>query len=162
MLRLMPGKPAYSLAAPHKPGRNITGVAEPVLSTCPAAVFFPEQRQRHVRSPQLAVHHRPVRSWALFRSDRRRRRIKQRLELVVVEPLGQWPIQSHPASTVEAGVHRPRAQPQTAPDRPLAQTLSKSQAQHLTYLPHRHSLARHLDPPLLGKGSGLPVVEDCQ
>ena len=50
----------------------------------------------------------------------------------------------------------------TDPDRPLAQPLSKSQAQHLAYLPHRQSLARHSHPPLLGKGSGLPLVEDCQ
>jgi hypothetical protein len=50
----------------------------------------------------------------------------------------------------------------TDPDRPLAQPLSKSQAQHLAYLPHRQSLARHSHPPLIGKGSGLPLVEDCQ
>jgi hypothetical protein len=38
-------------------------------------------------------------------------------------------------------VHRPRAQPQTDPDRPLAQPLSKPQARHFSYLPHRQSLA---------------------
>ena len=35
-------------------------------------------------------------------------------------------------------------------------------AEDKAYLPHRQSLARHSRPPLLGKGSGLPLVEDCQ
>jgi hypothetical protein len=36
------------------------------------------------------------------------------------------------------------------------------QTQQLSYLSHRQSLARHLDPLLLGKRSKLPSVEDCQ
>ena len=56
----------------------------------------------------------------------------------------------------------PALRPQAGPDRPLAQSLREPQPQHLTYLPHRQSLARHSRPPLLGKGSGLPLVEDCQ
>jgi hypothetical protein len=44
----------------------------------------------------------------------------------------------------------------------LGQPLREPQAQHLAYLPHRQSLARHSDPLLLSKGSGLPTVEDCQ
>jgi hypothetical protein len=44
----------------------------------------------------------------------------------------------------------------------LGEILLPSQPQKLTYFPHRHSLARHLDPLLLGKSSKLPVVEDCQ
>jgi hypothetical protein len=48
------------------------------------------------------------------------------------------------------------------PDGTLRQPLPEPQAQYLAYLPHRQSLARHSDPLLLGKGSNLPVVEDCQ
>ncbi len=48
------------------------------------------------------------------------------------------------------------------PERAPAQPPSKSQPQRLAYLPHRQSLARHSHPPLLGKGPGLPLVEDCQ
>ena len=59
-------------AAQHKFGHNITRVADPVLRTCPAVVFFPEQRQRHVRLPQFAVHHRPIRHRPLFRRHRGR------------------------------------------------------------------------------------------
>src|SRR5476649_1788056 len=40
--------------------------------------------------------------------------------------------------------------------------LLPAQPQKLTYLSHRQSLARHLDPLLLGKRSTLPSVEDCQ
>jgi hypothetical protein len=40
--------------------------------------------------------------------------------------------------------------------------LLPSQPQKLSYLSHRQSLARHLDPLLLGKRSKLPSVEDCQ
>ncbi|MGH8257015.1 MAG: hypothetical protein ACRET0_12470 [Steroidobacteraceae bacterium] len=40
--------------------------------------------------------------------------------------------------------------------------MAQPQPQNLAYLPHRHSLTRHLDPLLLGKGSTLPSVEDCQ
>ena len=57
----------------------------PSCSPCPAAVFFPQQRQRHVRPPQFAVHHRPVRNRPLFRRHRGRWRKQQRLELGVVE-----------------------------------------------------------------------------
>jgi hypothetical protein len=49
-----------------------------------------------------------------------------------------------------------------APNDPLRQMLLPSQPQQLTYLSHRQSLARHLDPLLLGKRSKLPSVEDRQ
>jgi len=35
------------------------GVAKSVLAASFASIFLPEQRQRHVRPPQLAMHHRP-------------------------------------------------------------------------------------------------------
>jgi hypothetical protein len=47
-------------------------------------------------------------------------------------------------------------------DGPLRQMVLPSQPQNLAYLPHRQSLARHLDPLLLRKESTLPSVEDCQ
>ena len=57
------------------------GVAEPVLRACPVAVFFPEQRQRYIRPPQFAVHHRPIRRRPLFRRHRGRRRKQKGLKL---------------------------------------------------------------------------------
>jgi len=59
-------------------------------------------------------------------------------------------------------MNRSLAQPQALAHRPLWQPLTQPQSQHLTYLPHRQSLTRHLVPLLLGKGSKLPAVEDCQ
>ena len=59
-------------------------------------------------------------------------------------------------------MRRAGAQPKALPDGTLRQPLPEPQAQYLTYLPHRQSLARHSDPLLLGKRSNLPVVEDCQ
>jgi hypothetical protein len=40
--------------------------------------------------------------------------------------------------------------------------VTEPQPQQLAYLSHRQSLTRHPDPSLLGKGSELPVIEDCQ
>ena len=138
------------------------GVAEPVLRTCPAAVFFPEQRQRYIRPSQFAVHHRPIRHRPLFRRHRGRWRKQKGLELDVVDPVRQRPTQPRPASSRYVAVDRSLAQPQALCHRPLGQPLTQPQPQHLTYLPHRQSLAWHLVPLLLGKGPKLPTVEDCQ
>jgi hypothetical protein len=59
-------------------------------------------------------------------------------------------------------MHRALAQPQALTNRALRQPVAQPQPQNLTYLPHRQSLARHLDPLLLGKGPTLPSVENCQ
>jgi hypothetical protein len=158
----MPGKPVVSPAATHNSGRNITGVAEAVLGARPAAVFLPQQRERHVRPTQFAMHHRPVRHRPMLARHIRRRRIEQRFQLRVVEPVRQRPVQPRQPGPAQIGVHRTDAQPQAGTDRPLAQPLREPLAQHLAYLPHRQSLARHSDPLLLGKGSALPMVEDCR
>jgi len=137
-------------------------VTEPVLRTCPAAVFFPEQRQRDVRPPQFAVHHRPIRHRPLFRRHRGRWRKQKGLELGVVDPVGQRPTQPRPSGSRHVAVDRSLAQPQALCHGPLRQPLTQPQPQHLTYLPHRQSLTWHLVPLLLGKGPKLPMVEDCQ
>src|SRR4029077_2135175 len=94
---------------------ELTEPGEPksVLSPCSAAVFFPQQRQRHVRSPQFAMHDRPVWNRTLLRRRGRRWRIEQRLQLRVVEFLGQRPTQPRPTSATETPVHRTCAQSQT-------------------------------------------------
>lgn len=84
----LPPRKGNSVTRPHNPGRNITGVAEPALCSQAGAIFLPEQRQRHVRPAQLAVHHRPVRHGPPLRLDRGRRRIQTFLELLIAEPLG--------------------------------------------------------------------------
>ena len=98
----------------------------------------------------------------MFRRHGRWERIEQRLQSRVVEPFGQRPGQPRPASPGHVAMDRSLAQPQALRHGPLRQPLTEPQPQHLAYLPHRQSLARHLDPLLLGKGSTLPVVEDCQ
>ena len=138
------------------------GIAEAVPRTCPGAVFLPEQRQCHVRPPQFAVDHRPIRHRAQRRGHVRRRRVEQRLQPIVVQFVRQWPAKPRQTGPAQAAVHRADADPQADSDRPLAQPLRQPQPQHLSYLPHRQSLSRHPRPSLLGKGSGLPSVEDCQ
>ena len=65
-----PGPLAIQIAEPR--------VAEPV--GCRRAVFLPQQRQRHVRPPQIAMHRGPVRDRALIGRHIRQRRKQQRLE----------------------------------------------------------------------------------
>ena len=108
------------------------------------------------------MHHSPVRHRPLLRRHRVRRRIQQRLERGVAEPFGERPVQARKPRAAQIAIHRPDAQSQAMPDRPLTQPLRKPQPQHLPYLPHRQSLARHSDPSLLSKGPDLPMVEGCQ
>ena len=123
------------------------GVAETVLAAGAVAVLLPQQRQRHVRPPQLAVHHRPVRHRPLLRRHRRRRRIQPRFQLHVVEPVGS----GHPSPASRARLRHVFTAPmlirRLCTDRPLAQPLRKPQAQHFAYFPHRQSLARHSASP---------------
>jgi hypothetical protein len=144
----------------HNPGRNITGVAKPVSG--PGAVFVPQQRQRHVRPTHLAVNSRPVRNRTLIHRYIGRRRKQQRLEPSVVQFARQRPAQAGPLRPLQVFADRPLAQPQTLANRTLRQPVAQPQTQNLAYLPHRHSLTRHLDPLLLGKGPTLPSVEDRQ
>ena len=109
----------------------------------------------------------PERTVRRLCADSRRRqhgrwRKQKGLKLDVVDPIRQRPTQPRPASARYVAVDRSLAQPQALCHRPLGQPLTQPQPQHLTYLPHRQSLAWHLVPLLLGKGPKLPTVEDCQ
>ena len=96
--RLQPADPlAIQIAEP--------GVAEPIQAARAAAILLPEQRQRHVRPTQLAVHHSPVRNRTLVRRNSGRRRIQQHLKLVVIQPLGQRPPQPSAASPCHLAMH---------------------------------------------------------
>ena len=153
--RLQPAGPlAVKVAEP--------GIAEAVLSARSVAIFFPQQRQRYIRPSQLAVHRCPIRHWPLFCRHRGRWWKQKGLELDVVEPFGQRPTQPRPPNSRHVAMDRSLAQPQALRHRPLRQPMTQPQPQHLTYLPHRQSLTWHLAPLLLGKGSKLPTVEDCQ
>jgi hypothetical protein len=74
----------------------------------------------------------------------------------------QRPTQTGPPRPPQIIADRTLAQPQALTNRPLRQLMAQFQPQNLAYFPHRHSLARHLDPLLLGKRSTLPSVEYCQ
>ena len=58
---------------PDLPSEAEPGIPEPVRAAGAVAILFPEQRQRHVRPPQFAVHRRPVGQRPLFRRHHRRR-----------------------------------------------------------------------------------------
>jgi hypothetical protein len=90
------------------------------------------------------------------------RREQQRLELRIVDPIRQRPLQTGTLRPLQVLADRALAQPKALGNRSLRQPVAKPQTQNFTYLPHRHSLARHLVPLLLGKGTTLPSVEDCQ
>jgi hypothetical protein len=127
------------------------GITKPVQRR--SAVFFPQQCQRHVRPPPLAMNGRPVRNRALIRRHVRRRWKQHRFKLNIVEPTGQRPAETGPRCPLQIFMHRALAQPQAMTNRALRQPAAKPQSQNLAYLPHRQSLARHLDPLVLGKGS---------
>jgi hypothetical protein len=58
--RLQPASPStVEVAEP--------GIAKTVPGARPAAVFFPQERQCHVRPAQFAMHNRPIRHWPLLR-----------------------------------------------------------------------------------------------
>src|SRR6185437_11194810 len=62
----------------------------------------------------------------------------------------------------EIAIHCTGTELKTPCNGALAQIASVPLAKNLAYLPHRQSLSRHPDPPLLAKGSTLPSLEDSQ
>jgi hypothetical protein len=121
MLRQAPANSAAAKGkgapAPHNPGRHITGIAEPVDCRCP--VFFPQQRQRHVRPPQIAMHRGPVRDRALVGGNIRQWRKQQRFEPCIVQRIRQRPRQARPTGPAEVVTDRRLAQPQAICDNAL-------------------------------------------
>src|SRR5215469_10532466 len=108
------------------------------------------------------MHDSPVRHRPLLCRYCRRWRIQPPLELHIVKLRWDWPTQPRPTGAAEAHVHRTCAEPQARTDCPLAQAMGVPQPQHLADLPHRQSLSWHPGPPPFGKGTGLPLVEDCR
>src|SRR5208337_3814317 len=108
------------------------------------------------------MHRSPVRDRALVGRHIGSWRKQQRLELRVIQSVRQRPGQTGAARPAQIVAHRCLAQLQASPDHPLRQMVLPSQPQNLAYLPHRHSLTRHIDSLLLSNGSTLPSVEDCQ
>jgi hypothetical protein len=108
--RLQPADPALvQIAEP--------GIAEPV--GCAGPVLLPQQRQRHIRPAQLAVHpakigHRPLIGWRP-----RRRRKQSGFKLRVIKCFRQRPGHSRATRPTEIFGHRCLAQPQAVADRSL-------------------------------------------
>ena len=100
------------------------GIAEAVRST--GAVFFPQQRQRHVRATQLAMDRGPVRHRPLVHRHIRHRWEQQLLETIVVQIIRQRPAQSRPPGPAQIAVHRAGAQPKAVPDGTLRRTLART------------------------------------
>jgi len=69
-------------------------IAEPRIAEAvgaAGAVLLPQQRQRHVRTTQLAMHPAPIGHRTLIGGDAGGRRKQQRFEPRLVEIIGQWP-----------------------------------------------------------------------
>jgi hypothetical protein len=93
------------------------------------------------------VHPGPIGHRALIGGDSGGRRKQQRVELRVVELLGQWPGDPGGTRPAQIATYRALAQAQAPGDRPLWQLGGKTQPQDITDLAHRQSLGRHLVPP---------------
>ena len=135
------------------------GIAEPVSGA--GAVLLPQQRQRHVRTAQLAMHPAPIGHRALIGGGSGGRREQQRFEPRLVEVLGQRPGDTGGASPAQITRYRALAQPEASSHRTLRQPALKAQSQNFTDLAHRQSLGRHL-VPLSTKRTKLPSVENRQ
>jgi hypothetical protein len=121
------------------------GIADAFGGT--GSVFFPQQRQRHVGTAQLAVNPAPIGHRTLICRYPTGWRKQQRFEPCVVEVLGQRPSEAGSARPAQIARHRALAQPEAAGSRPLRQKAFPTQSQNIPDLAHRQSLGRHLVPP---------------
>ena len=109
-------------------------VAEPAVLQPPGVgrlVLLPHQRQRHVRSTQLAVHLAPLRQRALCRAQHRRGK-QPPLQRRIVERLWQRPAQTLLLGAADVLPHRRRRHLQASRYRPGAQTRRVVQPQNLS------------------------------
>jgi hypothetical protein len=123
--RLQPSRPLAIQVAELR-------IAEPVGRR--RAVFLPQQRQRYVRPPQIAMHRGPVRDRALVGRDIRQQRKQQRFETGIVQRFRQRPGQTRAAVAAEVVADRRLTQPQAICDNALWELLLPSQPQKLAYL----------------------------
>jgi hypothetical protein len=146
-------------------GPDAVQVAEPGIAEAigrAGAVLLPQQCQSHIGTAKLAMHQGPVRHWALIRRDVRRRRKQHRFQLHVVEIVRQRPDDTGTTRSAQIPAYRSLAQPQALGNRPLRQLARIPQPQNFSDLAHRQSLGWHPIPPLLGKETSLPSVENCR
>src|SRR5262244_3144747 len=108
------------------------------------------------------MHPGPVGRWPLIRRNVRRWWKQHRLQLHVVDIVRQGPDDAGGARSAQIPAYCPLAQPQALGDRPLRQLARIPQPQNFSDLAHRQSLGWHPIPPLLGKGTSLPSVENCR
>ncbi len=114
-------------------------------------VLLPQDRQRHVRAPELAVHRRPVRlrlpAMATPGAETGSRAGEQPgFQHSVGDAVGQWPGQPRRFKPADRQPHRRRHRPQ--PPRNLAgRHPSRLQSDHIAHMAHRKPLRRHPGPP---------------
>jgi hypothetical protein len=110
--------------------------------------FVPQQRQRHVLAPELAMHSRPIRldlaAMTLLGASRGEEPFfKRRISHLI----GQRPSQPGDLKTLDRRAYRRGGHADTAgnlADRHIAHVL---QTQNIAHLAHRRSLCRHPFPP---------------
>ena len=102
------------------------GIAKPIRGT--RAVFFPQQRQRHVRPAQLTMNQGPVRHRPLIHRHVRRQREQQSFQLLVIEIVRHRPGNPGAACPAEIAVHCTGTELQAPRNSALAQAVSEPQA----------------------------------
>ena len=108
-------------------------------------VLLPQQREGDPLAAQLPVHRAPLRGREPARALRRQR-IQPPQQPRIVERLRQRPAQPLGLRPDEVLPHRRRRRPQTARNRPNAQSCVVVQTQDLSNLTHRQPPLRHRDP----------------
>jgi hypothetical protein len=108
-----------------------------------AAVFLPQQRQRHAAAAQLRMDVPPLRRRLRSRRVVTGRREQLALQRRVVEPLRYRPGDADHRGTPDIFRHRRAADPDRSGDHPLARPTGVLQTQNFSNLPHRQSLGGH-------------------
>ena len=119
------------------------GVAFGVL----ASILLPEQRQRHAPPLHLRMDVRPVRIGARRRRTCVPRRKQPPLQIGIIDRVRDRPAQTRHGRAAHVLAHRRFADPRRLADQPRTHPQRMRQTQHLTYLPHRHSLCWHRSLP---------------
>ena len=133
-------------------------VAEPAVAVAVgmlAAIFLPQQHQRHAAAAQLGMDVGPVRQRLRLRRVVARRREQLALQRRIVELVRDRPGDADHRRAPEILPDRRAADPQRLSDHPLARPAGIPQAQNFSNLAHRQSLGGHRASPAGRKGSDL-------
>ena len=139
-------------------------VAEPAVAVAVgmmAAIFLPQQRQRHAAAAQLGVDMPPFRQRLRSRRVVAGRREQLALQRRIVELFRDRPGDADHRGAADVFPDRRAADPDRSGDHPLARPAGILQAQNFSNLPHRQSLGGHRTSFANRKRRTLPG-SDCR